>query len=264
MKLELIHCAPEEQMHDTPILLVHGAWHGAWCWDDGFMQYLANRGRDVYAMSLRGHGSSEGREGLRWHSMADYASDVAKVVKALPKPPILVGHSMGGGVVQKYLEDHEVPGAVLLASLPVSGTWRFILKLIRRYPLRFLRFNLTMSAWPVVETPALTREWFYSNSVPEERIVQHFERLQDESFRAALDMMGMSLPRPGKVKSPVLVLAAENDEIFPVMQEQATARAYGTEAVIFPGMAHSMMSEPGWQHVADHILAWAEEQDAGR
>ncbi len=261
MKLEVISKQPEERQHDTPILFVHGAWHGAWCWDDGFMDYFAERGWEVHAMSLRGHGNSEGREKLRWHSMADYAADVEQVVSGLPRAPILVGHSMGGGVVQKFLETHQVPGAVLLASLPVSGTWRFIMKIIRRYPMRFLRFNLLMSAWPIVETPALTREWFYSEDVPEETIKRHFERLQDEAFRAALDMLLLNLPKPTRVKTPVLVLAGENDEIFSVPEEQATARAYGTEAVLFPGMAHNMMSEKGWEQVAGSIIGWLENRD---
>jgi hypothetical protein len=41
---------------------------------------------------------------------------------------------------------------------------------------------------------------------------------------------------------------------------QATARAYGAEAHVFPAMAHDMMLEPGWQTVADRILAWLAER----
>lgn len=257
MQLEVISRKPEVKKHETPILLVHGAWHGAWCWDDGFMDYLADHGWEVHALSLRGHGNSEGKEKLRWHAMADYAEDVEQVVTSLPTPPIVVGHSMGGGVVQKYLEDHELPGAVLLAALPVSGTFRFNLRMMLRHPIRYLRVNLFMTAWPVIETPALAREWFYSDSVPDEQIQQHHLRLQDEAFRAALDMLLLNLPKPEKVNTPMLVLAAENDQIFTVAEEQATAKAYRTEAVVFPGMAHNMMSEPGWKKVADRIIEWA-------
>lgn len=55
----------------------------------------------------------------------------------------------------------------------------------------------------------------------------------------------------------MLVLGAENDRGFSVAEQHATARAYGTEAEIFPDMAHVMMLEPGWKLVADRILSWA-------
>ncbi len=258
MKLELISKQPEHRKHETPLLLIHGAWHGAWCWNDGFMDYLVDQGWEVNAMSLRGHGLSEGRAKLRFTSMADYVADVEQVVNSMKVPPILVGHSMGGGVVQKYLETQEAPGAVLLASLPPSGTWPFNLRVIRRHPMAYLRLNLTMSAWPLVETPELVREWFYSASVSEEQILRHHERLQDESFRAALDMLILNLPKPIKVNAPILVLGGEKDVIFTVPEVQKTAKAYGTEAIIFPGMAHNLMSEPGWEKVADRIMQWAE------
>lgn len=257
MQLEVISKQPAVRQHDTPILLVHGAWHGAWCWDDGFMDYLVERGWEVHALSLRGHGNSEGREKLRFTSMADYVADVVQVVNTMEVTPILIGHSMGGGVVQKYLESHDAPAAVLLASLPVGGTWPFNLRVLKRHPMAYLKLNLTMSAWHLVATPALSREWFYSAEVPEDEILRHHARLQDESYRAALDMLVLNLPKPARVNTRMLVLAGENDIIFSVPEEQATAKAYNTEAVVFPGMAHNMMSEPGWEKVADHILDWA-------
>ena len=42
-------------------------------------------------------------------------------------------------------------------------------------------------------------------------------------------------------------------------EEQATARAYGTKAEIFPDMAHDMMLEASWQQVADRMLSWLAE-----
>jgi hypothetical protein len=70
----------------------------------------------------------------------------------------------------------------------------------------------------------------------------------------------LKLPRPQQVTTPMLVLAAANDTIFSVAEEQATARAYGTDAVVFPDMAHDMMLERGWETVADRILAWLKER----
>ena len=119
--LEVIarECAGESDA--PPLLFVHGAGHGAWCWAEHFLDFFAEHGFDSYALSLRGHGESGGRERLRWTSIADYVSDVEQVAAGLPREPVLVGHSLGGRVVQKYLEAHEAPAAVLLAPPPRAG-----------------------------------------------------------------------------------------------------------------------------------------------
>jgi pimeloyl-ACP methyl ester carboxylesterase len=57
-----------------------------------------------------------------------------------------------------------------------------------------------------------------------------------------------------------LVLAGANDRTFSVAEEQATARAYHTEAEVFPDMAHDMMLEPGWQKVAERIVDWLQSR----
>ena len=103
-KLEVISRQPSEPRDAPPILFVHGAWHGAWCWDEHFLDYFSEKGFAAHALSLRGHGSSEGRERLRRVRLRDFLEDVAAVAELLPAPPILVGHSMGGFVIQKYLE----------------------------------------------------------------------------------------------------------------------------------------------------------------
>ncbi len=86
------------------------------------------------------------------------------------------------------------------------------------------------------------------------------KRLQDESFLGFLDMLALNLPRPQRVKTPMLVLGAANDTIFHPNEIEATARAYNTPATIFPNMAHDMMLEAGWQAVADKIIAWLGER----
>ena len=68
------------------------------------------------------------------------------------------------------------------------------------------------------------------------------------------------LPRPARDVDPVLVLGAEHDAIFSSSEVRATARAYGTEAVIFDGMGHDMMLESGWAGPAEVIAGWLAEQ----
>src|SRR5512142_1491827 len=132
MKLEIISKYPSGDMRPTPLLFVHGALHGAWCWDVHFLDYFAQHGYAAHAVNLRGHGNSEGRESLRWARIADFVEDVANAVQQLPAPPVLIGHSMGGFIIEKYLEDHSAPAAVLLTSPSPAGMLPTVLRVARR------------------------------------------------------------------------------------------------------------------------------------
>ena len=72
---------------------------------------------------------------------------------------------------------------------------------------------------------------------------------------AALDMVFLNLPKPDRVSTPLLVLGAECDRSVTPQEVHATARAYRTQAEIFPNMGHDMMLEPGWIAVAQRIHA---------
>jgi pimeloyl-ACP methyl ester carboxylesterase len=260
MELEIITQNPETSPRTTPVLFVHGAWHGAWCWKENFLPYFTERGYTSHALSLRGHGASQSPARFRLARIADYAADVAQVVEQLPQPPVLVGHSMGGLVVQKYLEEHTVPAAVLLASVPVRGVLRATLRIALRHPLAFLKANLTWSLYPIVGKPELCREAFFSADISNEKLEVYFSRIQDESYLAFLDMMMFNLPNPKRVETNLLILGADKDTIFYPDEIEATAKAYQTQSVMFPGMAHDMMLEHGWESVADRIVNWLEEK----
>lgn len=260
MQLELIEQEPAAPTRETPILFIHGMWHGAWCWVEHFLPYFAERGYKAYALSLRGHGASEGRSRLRWTPLSAYVADVARVVDSLESPPVLIGNSMGGMVVQKYLEDHPAPAAVLLASVPTVGVLPVTLRVARRQPRTFLKANMTLSLFHVVGTPQLYREAFFSDQLPEARLASYHSRIQDESYRAYLDMMGFNRAHPRKVKTPVLVLGGADDNLTTAGETKRTARAYHTQAEFFAGTGHGMMLDAGWQAVADRILDWLGER----
>ena len=262
MNLELISKYPARKEHLAPLLFIHGALHGAWCWDVHFLDFFAQHGYASHAVNLRGHGKSQGREGLRWTRITDYVEDVADTVNHLPSPPILIGHSMGGFIIQKYLEDHSAPGAVLLSSLPPAGLLPTALKIARRHPLIFARLNLTLSLSPMVSTPALAREAFFSEDLPEEELRAYWKQMQDDSYMAYLDMVALGLPHPAGVKTPLLILGAERDNMLSPGQIEATARVYHTQAQIVPAVAHNSMLERQWQGVADRILTWLNDQEA--
>jgi len=84
-----------------PILLVHGAWHGAWCWKP-LQKSLSTLGVESSAIDLPGHGDRRRLSWLvRWQA---YIEAVHAAVAACKVPPIVVGHSMGGGVVSGAAE----------------------------------------------------------------------------------------------------------------------------------------------------------------
>ncbi len=258
MQLEVITRLPPLAARRTPLLFVHGAWHAAWCWETHFLDYFAAHGYAAHALSLRGHGVSEGRDQLRWTRISNYVADVAQVAAGMPGAPIVIGHSMGGLVVQKYLETHRAPAGALLASVPPSGALAATLRIAARQPLAFAKAILTLSLWPLVATPALAREAFFSSSMPDAQLQELAPRLQNESYRAFLDLLALDLPHPDRVQTPLLVLGAADDAIFSPAEVAATARAYRTEPVMFTGMAHDMMLEAGWEKVAECVLAWIE------
>lgn len=260
MKLEVLSRKPDANPKATPLLFVHGAWHAAWCWEEHFLPYFARQGYASYALSLRSHGVSERGKALRWIRGQDYAADVIQVMNSLEKPPVLIGHSMGGYVVQKVLEKHNVPAGVLLASIPSAGTLAYLLRETLHHPLAMLKVSLTLTTYPLIETPALSKAAFFSPDMPDEQSRRYHALLQDESFMIALDTALLDRPRPERVKTPLLVLGAAHDQIFPAREVEATARDYTTQATIFPDMAHDMMLEADWQAVADTIIVWLAER----
>lgn len=238
----------------TAILLIHGAWHGPWCWHD-FARRLTERGHEVRAVQLRGHDQAPGRI---WHRVRHYVDDVRRAAVELSTPPLLVGHSLGGLVAQRYAERNPAAGLVLMASIPPGGTIATVARLAVRHPIPFLKANLLLRLRPLVATRSLVRDLFFAADTPQEIVERCFARLQDESYLAFIDTM-IVLARPHRVNVPALVLGAEWDTFFTVREVQATARAYRTEAEIFPGMGHDMMLDEGWHKVADRVHAWVHE-----
>ena len=86
---------------------------------------------------------SEGHERLHTWRLADYVADLEKAVGTMPSPPVLIGHSMGGMVMQKYLENHAgIAGVVLMASVPPQGLLPTNLHMAMRHPFLFQQMAL--------------------------------------------------------------------------------------------------------------------------
>ncbi len=259
-ELEIISEKPESSPQHTPLLFVHGMCHGAWSWKENFLPYFAGNNYASYAVNLRAHGKSKSAKKLRSIKIADYVSDVASAVSQIEAPPVLIGHSMGGMIVQKYLESNQAPAAVLLASVPPQGVFSATIRFALRRPLAFIRINATLSLYPMVETPDHFRKLLFSGGMPEELAEKYHPLMQDDSIRAYLDMLYFDLPNPELVKTPVIVLGGAEDAIITRKEYEKTARAYGVKAEIFPNIGHDMMLDVGWQSVADRMLELLKEK----
>jgi len=254
--LEVIDKGCSSEFHPIPLLFVHGAWHAAWCWDENFLSFFAGKGYRALALSFRGHGNSPSDKPLRSCSVADYVDDVRSVADTLPTSPVVIGHSMGGLIVQKYLESHDAPAGVLMTSMPPQGNLGSALRWIRQHPWHFTKMAITGKSLAYVNTPRLARERFFSAHMPDAQVLQYATRLQEESARIGVDCLVLNLPRPKRVTTPLLVLGGHDDGAHTAKEIRATARAYRTEAEFFPRMGHNMMLEPGWAAVAERIHTW--------
>jgi pimeloyl-ACP methyl ester carboxylesterase len=82
-------------------VLIHGAWHGGWCWNK-VVPLLEQAGQKVVAPDLPSHGND--KTPLKEVTLQSYADRVCETVRAQVEPVILVGHSMGGLVITQAAE----------------------------------------------------------------------------------------------------------------------------------------------------------------
>ncbi|WP_018687223.1 alpha/beta hydrolase [Actinokineospora enzanensis] len=102
----------------TTLVLVHGAWHGAWCWS-AFEPELRARGLDVVTLDLTSRGTDPATVG----DLRSDAELLRATVSEIPGPVVLLGHSYGGVVVTEAAADLDnVTQLVYLAAfLPDVG-----------------------------------------------------------------------------------------------------------------------------------------------
>jgi pimeloyl-ACP methyl ester carboxylesterase len=246
--LELREIVPEGGTDKPPLLFVHGAWHGAWCFAEHWMPEAAARGWPCYAVGLTGHGDSGGDEVLRLSSLGQYEDDIVAAIHALPAAPALLGHSMGGLLTQRVAaSEPRVRAAVLVASVPPGHHLGALPLLARHDPLALAR--------AIVGAPPRFRpSTFYGPATDEATAARHTARMERESLLATHQMV---LPRRARVPScPTLVLGGGDDRLVSPNAVVRTARATGTRAHLFRGMGHNLMLEDDWRAPLEVTLEW--------
>lgn len=258
-KLEILSRPAARPGRRPPLLFVHGAFSAAWIWDAHFLPWFAERGWDCYAVSLRGHGGSDGREWLDCYGIAAFVEDVLEAAERCPSPPVLIGHSMGGMVVQRALLARRFPAFVLMASAPPFGLWESTLGLAWRAPYVFHQMAMmTMFGGSFIDPEAIRRAMF-SPEMPVEEALRYEPLMQEESRRVLFDIGGwIPFPPLPELDFPRMVVGAGRDLLIPADQVRATARLFETDPVFIPDMAHAMMLEPRWETAAQTVADWLE------
>ena len=260
IQLEVITRLPQFASTKPPLLFIHGAFTGAWCWNEHFLPYFAQHGYPSYAVSLRGHGKSQGSELLLQASLDDYVADVARVVEKIGQSVVLIGHSMGGMVAQKYMESKQLRAVVLMNSVPPTGLSASSLYLSFTAPFLMQQLSVIQTAGPEYTALSAVKKALFSEDMPDAEVQRFFNQMQGESQRVMMDMLGLNLPMLADYHDfPILVLGAENDAFFPTLAIESTAKIYQADKYIFPNIAHAMMLEKRWQTVADKMFDWLQQ-----
>jgi pimeloyl-ACP methyl ester carboxylesterase len=242
-----------------PILMVHGAFCGGWVFD-AFAEPFRSAGHHVVALDLPGHAPAAPREAVAGLSMADYGTAVAARAAELDRPPVVIGHSMGGLAALLGASRANVAGVVLLAPSPpwgVSGsTMEEAVSAVSLYALGPYWAQAIEPDYPSFRRYGVDRL---------DRAGRHaaFERMTAESGRALfetlnwwLDPFMTTMVSPERIGAPILALAGERDAIHPPATVRETARRLGAQFDILPGMSHWLPGEPGWRDVASRCLDW--------
>lgn len=250
----MISRMPDSRNDKPALLFVHGAWHGAWCWDEFYLPYFAAQGFAAYALDLRGHGESPNSKSLRFTPLGDYVDDVAQAVAQIDGPVVVIGHSMGGMIVQRYLSgNHKAIAGVLMATVPWYGALSDALLFLKVMPLKLLKMMCTLSVYPLVENSDKAADLLLAHDCSAADKEKYMSRLQDESYIA---FMQLTLPLFEKIATPLLVVGGEKDVIIKPKTQKTTADRHGAECRIIDNAPHDLMLDKTWKTLAKIIESW--------
>lgn len=240
-----------------PLLFVHGGYTHSACWRYHFIPFFQQHGYDCFALDLSGHGESGGREQLDRFGLDDFVRDLTEAIDALGRPPILVGHSMGALIVQRYLEKGTAAGLALLSPVPPSGTAASAMRLAFSTP--DLSGALTRALENDTDEQALDIlvRVYFSPDVDRHTLARYLPAIQPESTRAVIEMLTPAYWSPRKRPSlPALVMGGSEDAVFPPSLLRFTATAWHIQPLVIPGAGHMLMLGPRWREAARQLLVW--------
>ena len=255
--LEVRTRLPARATRKPPLLFIHGGYCDAWCWEPYFLPWFAARGYPAHALSLRGHGASDGKDTLYITSLDDYVADVEHVASTLDAPPILIGHSIGAAICERMLATRPLRGAALVAPVPPSGLMPVAARLATANPDYLPHLAQIDPGRMSADLMTTLRPFYFSDAVEPRMLAEALRHLSGESPRVLFDLSLRLHWAPARLSTtPVFVLGAEGDRISTPDDTRATASHHHTSATIVPGMAHMMMLDPAWLTAARALEVW--------
>lgn len=242
-----------------PLLFVHGAYTHAGSWQHRFIPFFNALGYDCHALDLSGHGQSGGRERLHDFGLADYTEDLAYAVSRLDEAPVLIGHSMGTLVVERYLAlpDARAIAAALLAPVPPTGTGGSAARIALQEPDFFHEMPKAVAGKPTANTLRVMARLYFSPDVRPEDTEQFMPLIADESDSAVAEMVTLAFRRAVRRRDlPVLVMGGSHDAIFPASMLHFTAAPWRARTVVIQRAGHMLLLDPQWEDAATALAEW--------
>ena len=239
--------------------MVHGAFCGGWAFD-GFRQPFEAAGYACLTPDLRGHAAGKRSSAAAQISMSDYAADIAALIRAEPTPPILVGHSLGGLVAQMAAAKSEVAALVLLApSAPwgVAGASREeAASAFGLYALGPFWAQAVEPDHSVARLYSLDKMEAVASKAVQRQMVAESGRALFETLNWWLDPFMTTQVDAARIRAPVLTASGARDLIHPPSTVRQTGARLNADILLFDGMSHWLIGEPGWEGVAQACLDW--------
>jgi len=253
------------------IVFIHGAWVTPLCWDQ-FRDFFSRLGyeclapawpgKDRTVAAIRSDPSPLVRLGI-----SEIVEHYAQVIRGLDEPPILIGHSFGGLFVQILLDRGLGAAGVAIDSAPPRGVLVYEPTAFRA----LASVLLTWQGWRKVV------HWSYDNfryafvhTLPEaDARAAYGTQVTPETGRVFFQggLAAFDGKRPAAVnflndkRSPLLLIAGEQDRIVPAAANRRNYRKYARSKAVtafheFPGRTHWIIAQPGWDEVARYIADW--------
>jgi len=235
----------------TTYVLVHGAWHGAWCWDK-VTPLLEKAGHTVVARDLPGMGEDETpHKDITLQSWTDW---LCALLDEQPEPVVLLGHSRGGLNITAAAEqrpDRIKQLIYLCAFLPRNG--ESVLGLISSEPDNQILPNLIPSddgASTAFNEDALPDVFF--NDCSEEDTNWALSKVTPEPLAPASAPVAVTDANFGRV--PRAYIECPEDQAVPPSLQKRMYTATPCDPMISMSTSHSpFISQPG--ELVKHILA---------
>jgi pimeloyl-ACP methyl ester carboxylesterase len=251
-------------MQDTTVILIHGMWSTGSTLST-IRRLLEARDYRVYSPNLPWHedGIKDSETKVAGMSILDYTDYLKDYIISLKldKPPILIGHSMGGLLAQKLSAVIDVSALVLLCPAQPWG----------------INIITPTGVWATFNAYAKWRFWSKShrsslhrakygifNILDGENQIKLYDRLIPESGLVYFEIVFWFLDRrkathiPTKeITTPILAIAGRKDRLIPPRVVKKIAEHYPkAEYKCYPDHTHWLIDEPGSEEVVKDIYSW--------